>query len=482
MQLISQTYDRCSVYLTPNTFTFSKSRIVNCIVGIFSGKQAARPDSIITCCVEVIPYVKQSLIQAGWKVVFLAKSFFNISQDKDLEDALSAIEALNRIETAIESNKKNEFVFNNQEIESVKTFFSKPISEGIFFKLNAYLIFVGKEKLWKTLKACREIFFPLQQDCMGSIRRKIEAIDEFSRQSIDSPFNEENKLTPGDLRFLSVASVRTKTLEILNDFQIPLLHSERLYEQWNGLSEINNSKTVKLLKDLCFEGYKSGRVFFYDWSFIEIRDFRPFAIPEIIKHIYYGRIPHASIVVKNSDDQPSLSHVNGATGTHALHPIRFPALGALGNFVELDISPLLPLEVHSEEHKTILQQHFSERFIALASEEHSNIVLKAKHLLTFFCGHKSLASHNLSEIEFTSNQTHRCASYVGSIFLKAIYETNLQLEALGYKEKIPHPFGTHEIIDRVDIPRLLYHWKRLKIMKVVPIDLFVSKVFITSEL
>ncbi len=93
-----------------------------------------------------------------------------------------------------------------------------------------------------------------------------------------------------------------------------------------------------------------------------------------------------------------------------------------------------------------------------------------------------MATHDLSEINLDVGQTQLCASYVGIIFLKAIHEVNLKLLALGYEEKIEHPFGEHEILDRVDIPRLLYHWKRLKVIKVVPINVFISKVFKTSTL
>jgi hypothetical protein len=481
MQLISHVYDRSRDYFIPKSVNFNKDRLINCFLSIFSAKQATRSDSVITCCLQVISYLRQSLLQASWKVFFISKYILNIPEDKILMDALLAIEILNRLETSIENNGDNEFALNTKEVEVIKTFFSKTMSESIYFKLNAYLIFVRKEKLWKTLKACKEIFLPIQENCMKSIHKKIEAIDKFSQQSIDSPFNDDDKLTPKDLRLLTVASARAKTLEILNRFQITYPYSKTLYEQWSGLNKINNSKTVKHLKDLCMKGYTCGRVFFYDWSFIEIRDFRSFSFKEIIKHVLYGRIPHVAIVVKDSQNQTSLSHVNGATGTHALHPIRFPVLGALGNFAELDILPLLPPEV-SLEHKKFLQKYFSEAFIRLASEEHPNIVLEWKHLLTFFCGHKSLAAHNLSEIELISKQSQLCSSYVGIIFLKAVHEINLQLEILGYKKKVQHPFGNHEIIDRVDIPRLLYHWKQLKIIKAVPVDIFVSKVFTTPTL
>lgn len=481
MQLISQICKGSGEYFIPGITSFNKGRLLNCFLEIFSAKQTTRPDSIITCCRQVIPLLKQLFVQQCWKVFFISKSLLHIAEDPSLKNDVLAIEALNQLEVAIENNSENEMMLSSKEIEAIEKFLSKPMSESDYFKLNAYLIFLGKAKLWKTLKSFKELFKPTQENCIESIQKKLESIDEFFRESVDAPFSEECKLNPKDIRILTVASARKKLLEALNHFQISCPSSEELYERWSELQKLNDSKTMQHLRDLCMEGYKCGRVFFYDWSFREIRDFNPFSYLYAIEHILYSRIPHVAIVVKNSQNQTSLSHVNGATGTHALHPIKFPILGALGNFLELDILPLLPSNV-SFEHRTILQSYFSEAFLRLASEEHPDVVLKWKLLLTFFCGHKSLITHDLSEVNLSPGQSQMCSSYVGVIFLKAVQEVNLQLSILGYKEKIKHPFGEHEIIDRVDILRLLYHWKRLNIIKVVPVDVFVSKVFATPTL
>jgi hypothetical protein len=481
MQLISHIHSESRNCFISLVAVFNKNRLINCFLGIFSAKQTTRPDSIITCCRQVVPYIKQSLAQECWKVFFISKRILHISEDTFLKNDVLAIEALNRLQNAIENNLENEVIFSGEEVQVIEKFFSKPISESLFFKLNAYLIFLGKEKLWKTLKASKEIFLPVQENCVEAIQKKMESVDKFLKQSVDSSFSEDSKLTPKDVRLLMVASARKKTLKVLNNFQISYPYSRKLYEQWSELEKLNDSGAAKHLRDLCMEGYTCGRVFFYDWSFIEIRDFHPFSFTEAIKHVLYSRIPHVAIVVKDSQNQTSLSHVNGATGTHAIHPIRFPILGALGNFVELDILPLMPSSV-SLKHRNILQKHFSDTFIKLASEEHPNIVLEWKHLLTFFFGHKSLIANDLSKVNLSPKQSQLCSSYVGSIFLKAIHEVNLKLIVLGYTEKIRHPFGEHEIIDRVDIPRLLYHWKRLKVIKAVPVDVFVSKIFTTPIL
>lgn len=481
MQWISHVYYESRNYFIPEIADFVKDRLTNCFLEVFSAKQTARPDSFITCCRQVIPYLKQALAQECWKVFFIAKRFLHIADDILLENDVLAIESINRLEIAIENHQENEVILSSKEIEVIEKFLSKPMTDSDYFKLDAYLIFVDKAKLWKTLKSIKEIFKPVQENCVESIQKKMESIKKFSKESIDASFSEDSKLTPKDIRLLVVASARKKMLKALNHFQISCPYSKELYDQWSELQELNDSETAQHLRDLCMEGYKCGRVFFYDWSFSQIRDFIPFGFMEAVKHVFYSRIPHVAIVVNDSNNQASLSHVNGATGTHAIHPIRFSMLGALGNFVELDILPLIPSNV-SLKHRTMLQKYFSDVFIRLASDKHPNIVIEWKLLLTFIFGHKSLFAHDLSEVNLNPNQSQLCSSYVGIIFLKAIHEVNQQLSILGYKEKIKHPFGEHEIIDRVDILRLLYHWKQLKIMKVVPVDVFVSKVFTTSTL
>lgn len=149
-----------------------------------------------------------------------------------------------------------------------------------------------------------------------------------------------------------------------------------------------------------------------------------------------------------------------------------PLIAATGNFVELDIRPLLPPSIPNDR-QAAMQKCFSDAFIRIASEQHPEVKLEWKLALTFFFGHKSLFSQNLDEADFKADETQLCSSYVAMVFLKAINELNRNLEE---HQKIGHPFGEHEIINRIDILRLLHHWKRLNVMRVVPIDPIVAKI------
>jgi hypothetical protein len=395
-------------------------------------------------------------------------------EDLRLQEGVLVVEILKRLETAIEEGQ--ELVIREGESEVIARFLSKTMSEGEYRHLNAYLTFLGKGKLWKTLKGVRELF---QERDLGETRKKMEDLDRYLRGAMEEP---ANKLTSKDIRLLAVASVRTKLIRTLND-SLPELDLQGVCDQWKELSQINESEAAQRLRDSCMKCFAPGRVMFYDGSLNDVRDWHPFDLMSSIKHVLYGRIIHMAIVVENPEGEVSMSHVNGATNTHALHPVRFPMpmLGPISNLVELDISPLIPSNV-SPMDRLDLQRHFSDKFIRLASEEHRNVILDWKLWTTFFLGHKSLFAQDPSQIDLDVKQSQLCASYIGVIFLKAIHQVNQKLSDLGYEKKIENPFGEHEIIDRVDILRLLYHWKKLKVMKAAPIDALAAKFFTSPSL
>ena len=310
---------------------------------------------------------------------------------------------------------------------------------------------------------------------------KLKKINVLIEESSDISFKEDDKLTSKDVHFLLIATLMKKILDSLDHFQIPCSHYQELYNQWNQLKQLRDGRVFQHLNKLCFSGHTSGQIAFFDWNSRDLIRSRPISAEQAIKHVFGDRLIHASLIVKNSE--VCLSHLGSQKGCHAIQPIKFPIIGAFCNIVELEISPLIPKNV-SQENKVILQKHFLDTFIRFASTEHPEVRFEGfrRNLITFFLGHKSLKSHDLSEVDLSSKQSHICSSYVGIIFLKAVHEVNLRLATLGYKEKIQHPFGQHEILNRVDNLRLLCHWKRLRVMKVVPIDPFVAKVVVTAPL
>lgn len=456
-----------------------QNQLSNLFLGIFSPKQLTRPDSMFTCCREVLPYLQQSFAEQCWKIFFTTKSYVYPKKDDFLSTSLIALQAINDLENTLDSDDFNQITINHENAKNIESFLSQPLSDSDYIKLNAHLSFLGNNNLWRTLKACRELFLPIQENCTETLQTKMLNISKSLNEPIDAPFNSDYKLIPKDLRLLTVAEPRRKLLMILNKNGINIYSAEQLYAKWEVLENLNSSEVMDNIRNRCENGYKEGQIYFYDWNFIEIRDFYPLDLMWAAKHILYSRIPHLGIIIKDDQNKPKLSHVNGAMGTHGIHPIRFPTLGALGNFGELDISPLIPANVISD-HKNQLKKCFSEAFIKFASEMHPEVKLEWKP--TCFLGHKGLSTQDLSKVDFSSEESQFCSSYVGVVFLKAVNEVNNQLSILGYQEKIPHPFGEHEIANRVDTLRLIYHWKQLKVLNVVPLDAFVDKVFAVPTL
>lgn len=469
---------KCETTLLTHVWGY-QNKLSDLCLGIFSPKQLTRPDSIFTCCREVLPYLKRSFAEQCWKVFFTAKSYTYSGKDDFLSTSLIALQAISDLENTIDSDDFTQLTISPENAKKIEFFLSKPLSDSNYVKINAYLNFLGNNKLWRTLKACQELFLPIQENYTETLQNKVLEISKSLNEPINTHFSSAHKLTPKDLRFLTVAETRRKLLTILNENGIGCYSAKKLHAEWTVLENLNRSEVMDNIRNRCENGYKAGQIYFYDWNFIEIRDFYPLDLMWAAKHILYSRIPHLGIIIKDDQNKPKLSHVNAGMGTHGSHPIRFPMLGALGNFGELDISPLIPANVISD-HRTQLKKCFSDAFVKFASEMHPEVKLEWKP--TCFLGHKGLSAQELSKVDFSSKESQFCSSYVGVIFLKAVNEVNNQLSVLGYEEKIPHPFGKHEIVNRVDTLRLIYHWKQLKVLNVVTLDAFVDKVFAAPTL
>ncbi len=458
-----------------------QNQLGHLFLSFFSPKQLTRPDSIFACCREVFPYIKQSFAEQCWKIVFIVKRYLYLAKDDFLSTSLIALEAINDLEKTLSNDDLTQITISDEKAKSIQFFLSQSLSDREYVKINAYLSFLGNNKLWRTLKACKELFLPIQQNCIKTLHTKMLNISKTLNEPIEAYFNSEYKLTSEDLRLLIVAESRRKLMMILNKNGIDCYCAQKLHDEWEGVEKLNNCEVMNIIRNRCENGYKPGQIYFYDWHFIEIRDFYPLGLEWAFKHVLYSRIPHLGIIINDdhNKNKPKLSHVNGAMGTHGFHPIGFPILGALGNFGELDILPLIPANVIPEHHNR-LKKCFSDAFIQFASEIHPEVKFELKP--TCFLGHKGLFAQKLSNVDFSSKESHFCSSYVGVVFLKAVNEVNKHLSVLGYQEKIPHPFGEHEILNRIDTLRLIYHWKQLKVLNVVSLDAFVDKVFAAPRL
>lgn len=410
----------------------------------------------------------QSFAEQCWKVVFTAKPYLYTTEDEGLKISLLALQAIQALEMSTEPD------ISPDQARHIASFLSEPLSDSEYTKISAHLQFTGNGKLWRTLKGARELFLPTQTDSVKQLKTKMLAITKSLEEPIEAPFKTELKLTPQDLRLLTVAVKKRKLLSIFMEKGISCYFREFLFNAWGELENLCKSDVFDEISNRCERGYKPGLIYFYDWHFVEITDFYPLDLSWTIRHVLRSRIPHVGIIIEDDQRKPQFSHVNGAMGAHGIHPINFPILGAFGNFGELDITSLIPQTV-SENHHSQIKKCFSKAFIKFASELHPEVKLEWN--LTSILGHKRIATQSLSEVDLSAEESQSCSSYVGVIFLKAVNEVNKQLVELGYQEQIPHPFGEHEIVNRVDTLQLIYHWKQLKVLKVVALDAFVNKVF-----
>lgn len=479
-------YIKSSNLITINSFSNKntansqslQSELINFAWNFFSAKQTVRPSSILSCCFQLEPYFKRALMQNCWKVYFTSQQFLFFSDDSFLKQSVIALDALKNLE-----EKKYTEQVSTEERSAIKNLMSYLSKSGESNKLNAYLNKIGRSDLWSILNKSTEIFKPLKENYLEILLEKIAASDQSINLS-EEPFDEDKQLTTEDIHFLVVSSNMKEMLNALIGFEL-MEDNIQLKEAWESLEKAYNSPTIQYIKELNTKSFsQAGRVIFYDWGCREMRRSQAFNLKDAVQHIFADRLVHVGITVVDAKNQAALSHLGFHSGKHAIHSIPNPLIGLFCSFGELNILPLLPKSV-SEEDRESLQTFFASAFLEIASEEHPELLFEKRfglNLHRVFFGHKGFGKQSLSQIDFNPEQSEVCSGYVALAFLKTIQKVNLELERLGYEEKIAHPFGEHEIIHRVDILRILYLWKSLNIIKIDPVDPFISKVFKTPVL
>lgn len=440
------------------------------LFGVIAAKQRSRSNTLSESCRHAFPILKHCFYEQCWRIAFRVQGILG-RENRDLEDDLVALKALGSVENSSPSNK---VILSDHEKYTLGRLLSKPMSESEFDRLNAYVVSTRNEKLWKILKIARELLLPLDKHVFKSIKDKRSALEEFIKTSGGTGEYKGQKFDIQDMRVLIFASDRRDLLGKLMDAGVRFPYRDSLQDDWADMANFFAGDEMKKIKDAAVRGLKPGLLFFYDWKFIALRDFYRESAMTSIELILQGRIPHVGIIVRR-ENSPYMSHLNGAMGHHGFHPMG-PFLATLGNLAKLDLSALIPPEIDVVHHK-VLKKVFEEEFILVSGEDHPELKLKSGWFdrvnLKPYVG---LASRELVDAGFKADEPLVCAGYVGTVFLKAIQAVNKKIIELGYTSTIAHPFGKHEIMDRMDIPRLLYHFQRLNILKVVPIDVFVDKV------
>lgn len=439
-------------------------KIVNLFFILYSSKQSVRPDSIADSIRESFPALKHSLSIQFSRVVYAIKNILGISAQEQFKDDIIALEMLHNLEKSLIEKKEVQVSLDEKKILS--EFFAKISSSSEYLcKLESWLTLTRqKQEVFKAFKCCKDLTKVIYEDIVDPLEKKLESISQFLNSS-RTTLEDILKLKPLDYRVLFLAHSKKMLLDNLQELGVEFDQAKQLQAKWNKLEKLNEDAVVKDLRQLALNDLKSGSVFFgHRFMFSKIRE-EQFSTVGAIKNILIGSLNHVAIFTKG-EKGIYLSHVGSQEGKHTVKPIVDPLFFAFFRLAHLDISALLPKQV-SVEHTELLKGTFSEEFERLASEEHPGVTMEREnpHFMTALLGHKNIYPRELSSVEVKSNQVMDCSLYVATIFLQAIQGVNKKLNELGYSEKIEHPFGRYESLDRMDPLRLYYHLKRLNIIK-----------------
>lgn len=454
-------------------------------LGLFSAKQAYRADPLIDGLLVSIPILSRSIAAQCWKTITAVTNLILLRTAENFEQDISSLKILRKIEEALETNTLQQLSLPGNDVEALSKFVERILNApGRIDRLNEHLTFLNQDKLCKTLKILKDFGKLIEGGLVDSLQKKIEVLDHYiTHENEQGSLDPEFKLTGKDYRILFLVSQRKKMLEALKQTGVNFASFQIIQTRLEKLDAINNSPVIRHLHRLCEQNCKSPQIFICDrFNSYEIRD-KEFGFEASLKVLIEGRFSHVGIIVKDANGKMCISHVNAETNNHAVKVIQNPLFFAFSNMLELDISPLIPKQV-APEHTSILKDTFIRSFEQLSLEVHKDVPLSGnwRKLVTFLLGHKSFFSHSLEEVKFVPDHPQVCSSYVGIIFLQALHKVNLKLKELGYKEQIEDPFGTHEILDRVDVLRLIHLFEINKISRISPIHPTIAKVAAVPKL
>lgn len=472
----------CSNYIPNLGFSFllqsrifSKDtyvKIFNCVASVtanfFSAKQSVRPDLFLETIAEVSSKAKTNFMLGLWRCSSIFRKHIPATE---LADYVHLLTFLNT----------PSFVVERQALDRVLSLAT--CHENYLDKFD--FLMMGKD--FTELKKQHNLFKKLFSSCSTAsvealifkLQKLINGKEDFNAVD-DLP--ESEKLSLNDINILLEISSAKKILETLAPSGISTIEAMSL--RWAELEKLSLSPFFEKLKQLCIKSRPPGTIFLGDRRTFQVLNGNSFDCTNTLQQLFMGRICHIGIFVNPQEKGLHLSHVNRITDNHAVVPIRNPLSIPFAYSLTLNIEPLLPSHL-SKEHKQQLMKEFSEEFQRLAEESRPELPLAGskQHIKTLFAPHKTFSSHKLREVNYPPKSTPTmCSTYVGITFLKAIYKVNSVLREMGIQEQIPHPFGEHEDLGALDILRLIYLWKRLKIIQPTPMNQVVGKFFSIASL
>lgn len=465
----------CKFFSVPQVDVFSRKTYVQLFKSISSAalsylspKQGVRPESCVETAREIAFKVRMNVAVKLWKIC----SLFN--QQLLSKEGVEYVKILSVF--AQEQQKIPE-----AERIALTNLFSRINHRNYLDGFDFYVIASNDLQVKRRHKILKDLFMLCDPQFFSYFKAKLQ--DLIKIKSIDemSPLQEKDKLSLADINAVIGIGIAISLLEKLNSNQVDGL--DDINSKLKELQALIRHPFFEELKRLCFESRSAGTIFLGDRCTLQTFNGKDVDCIGTLQQLFMGRICHIGIFVNPSRKGLHLSHVNRITKNHAVTPIKDPLPLLFSYALSLDVRPLIPSSLSGAQ-KRELADVFSIEFQRLAEEEHSEFPLAEtkQHVKMLLMGHKMIFAQNLTQVQYPSKNTPMmCSSYVGIIFLKSVQKMNVVLEQQGLKERIFHPFGQHENLMTMDILRLIYLWKQLKVIQPSPINEKLAKVISSTN-
>ena len=287
-----------------------------------SPKQNVRPDSFLECFFQIIPDIKQNLTLQACKIYSLCKGLIQSDADIVPKVIIDALNILKRIDDSPIENKSKESL-DPKEKQSLSIFLTLAFAKPSFLNdSNMLLITSQSPPLTQTYKALKDIVKACPVETVELLQAKIKMIGIFLDSTSKEEFNPCFKLTAFDARLLFVAKRRKHLLERLNESEIQILGARELLDRWTIIAELNESDTMKKIRQLCQNEILPGRLLLGNRFHIrQLRD-ETFNFVACLKHIIFGKLNHIMIAVNKHGK--AISHCNSTDNKHSIKPIGDP--------------------------------------------------------------------------------------------------------------------------------------------------------------
>lgn len=431
----------------------------------FSAKQAVRPDTAVEAIMRALPKMRL----AFWVQCARVNSIYiGISPSQDCNNFRVVLLSIARL------MKDKNSPLDDIDLRVWQATWDLVMTRG--FELSRFDAFVhgsDNAELKTSHHALKTLVKLLDARFYEDLRERLTIA------ASDSELSAESRLSLPELVLVGNSSSMASLSEALA--RTDMSETQELHKRWKTIADINGSPVFVRLKRLCMEKCRPGTVLISDRAFMEHMYGSYFGTIRTAIEVLMGRLAHMAYCVEGANNSVQMSHVNSATNSHAVVPLRSPFVTPFSSVYAFDIASLFPAAI-KEEDRVRLTTEFPMRIQRLASvKQDLNLAYIFYPTIVLF-GHKSPFAKPLAEVDLPPEGSGiSCSSYVGIIFLMAIKEVNLELVRLGYTETIPHPFGEHENLVNLDVLRLLYLWKRVNVIREVGIDPTVAKIIKISD-